>query len=54
MWNVYADIDGKIVLQAEDCGSEELAWDVIEYMDNMEHFPYPLWYEFKGEAHVVH
>ena len=50
MWNVYSEIDGVKVLEAADCGSEELAWDVVEYMDHTEHFPHPLWVEYV-EAH---
>jgi|LakMenEpi03Aug12_release.lakeMendotaPanAssembly.Ray.scaffolds.fasta_scaffold995209_2 hypothetical protein len=54
MWNVYSEREnGQIVLEAEDCGSEELAWDVVEYMNHTENCPYPLWVEFKGVVNVV-
>jgi len=50
MWNVYADKDGKFELVAEDCGSEENAWDVVEYLDNtdegLEYRDYPLFVQF--------
>lgn len=49
MWNVYADINGEIRLIAEDCGSEESAWDVVEYIDHVstdEYHGYPLFVQF--------
>ena len=46
MWNVYADVNGNKELQAKDCYNEETAWSVIHYMEEMEHYPFPLWAEF--------
>ena len=46
MWNVYSMQNGVKVLEAEDCGSEELAWDVVEYLDHKENWEFDLWVEF--------
>lgn len=39
MWNVYVcNEDGTKTLVAADCGSQELAWDVVDYMCEVEGF----------------
>lgn len=48
MWNVYAEVNGKVVLEEQGCATEQVAWDVVEYLDHIKNYAYPLWVEFVG------